>query len=191
MADLITSARAQLLAGLSAADATLLASLITAAGDMIEKECRRTFAATTYTKQKCDGNGLSYLYADNFPITALSAIYVLEDDDTETTMASTNFEYEANTGEIRFKRNSSAAYAVFPAGWQNIEVSYTAGFATVPALVQEACAQLTLCLYQAGQRNALVVSESLGAFSRSYADAGGRIPTIVAQCIMQYKRWSV
>jgi hypothetical protein len=60
---------------------------------------------------------------------------------------------DADTGEL---------YGVFPRGQQNIRIDYTAGYATVPQPVQEACVQLVQWLYQQGQTNSAVKSAKLG-----------------------------
>ena len=53
----------------------------------------------------------------------------------------------------------------FPRGQLNIRIDYTAGFATIPQAIQEACVQLVLDLYNGGLVNTTLKKATLGGGS--------------------------
>ncbi len=77
---------------------------------------------------------------------------------------------DAETGEI---------YGRFPRGAQTVRIDYTAGFATVPQPVQEACVQLAQWLYQQGQSNSAVKSAKLGNTSVENSQLRAMPPVVI------------
>jgi len=188
MADLITLARAQQLPALATVNAAYLANLITAASTAIERWCKRVFLSTAYTDEYYDGNGTDAMFLDNFPVTALVSIVVVESDGTDTTLLGAGFDIDANLGEIRFERDCSTDYCYFPEGFHNLKANYTAGFAAIPADLQEACAQYCVWLYAGGITLPTVKSESLGDYSASFgAMADMDIPMPIRRMLAQYR----
>jgi uncharacterized phiE125 gp8 family phage protein len=117
----------------SATDA-VLQSLVTNASALIESYCSRVFARATYTETR-NGNGGSRLFLANSPVSAVSAVAI----DGQTIPAAsgpltTGYAFDAGVIYLR-------GYC-FNRGVQNVTVSYTAGFATVPADVAQACIEL-------------------------------------------------
>ena len=88
-------AKAQLLAAPDCDDA-LLAALITAASNVIETDCSRSFSQATFD-ERMDGTGTPYLYVSNPPIQnvlsvrtgQLPAVYLLFTDATNTVQSAT------------------------------------------------------------------------------------------------------
>lgn len=77
-------------------------------------------------------------------------------------------------------------WGTFPRGRLNIQVDYTAGFATIPQQIQQACVALTQHLYELDSIDAGVISRSIGPYSQSFsADAGG-MPPMVKDLIAPY-----
>ena len=189
MADLITLARAQELPALAAVNAAYLAHLISAASNAIERWCKRVFGTTIYTNEYYDGNGTDAMFLNNFPITTLTSIVVVEPDGTDTTLLGSGFDVSSETGEIKFERDCSTDYCYFPLGFHNLKANYTAGFATVPEDVQEACAQYCVWLYAADKTLPNVKSESLGDYAMSFATGGTEndIPGSVKRLLTQYR----
>lgn len=62
----------------------------------------------------------------------------------------------------RLDDETGEVYGRFPRGQLNIRIDYTAGFATIPQAVQEACVQLVLDLYNAGLVNSTLKKATLG-----------------------------
>ena len=188
MADLIVLARAQQLPTLASVNAAYLANLISAASTAIERYCKRVFGSAAYVSEVYDGNGSTAMFLLNFPITALTSVVVLESDGTTTTLAGTGFDIDAGIGEIRFERDCSTDYCYFPSGFQNLQVNYTAGFATIPADLQEACAQYCAWLYAGSAVMAGVQSEKLGDYAASFGPAAANIiPLQVQKMINPYR----
>ncbi len=71
----------------------------------------------------------------------------------------------------RLDADTGILIGTFPQGQQNIRIDYTAGFATIPADVQEACVAYVQDLYQSELLNNNVKSESLGPYSYTLNDA--------------------
>lgn len=69
----------------------------------------------------------------------------------------------------RLDSGTGALYGVFPRGNQNIRIDYTAGFAEVPAAVQEATVSICQSLYRNAQANSALKSASLGDASITLA----------------------
>jgi hypothetical protein len=187
MADLITTARAQQAPGLASVDATYLATLIAVASTWIESDVNRTFAVTTYTDETYNGDGTSQIWLNQFPIVALTTMKVVESDGTIQTIAGTEFDFNAATGEVHFKRYANGYYVYFPLAFQNIKWTYQAGFATVPADVQDACARLVKWLYDRASKDGTVTSERLDEFGQSFDVKVEEMPTDVRRLIGHYR----
>jgi hypothetical protein len=78
------------------------------------------------------------------------------DCDYTTSSPTFGWRLDDETGEL---------HAHFPRGRLNIRIDYTAGFATIPQAVQEACVQLVLDLYNAGLVNNTLKKATLGTGS--------------------------
>jgi len=159
VADLITLARAQQNPQLHDVDAALLAALISAASVAVQQYCGRKFTSTLYT-DLYDGDGQDTLVLNEYPVAALAltSIKTIADDDTKTTIAVTDYRY-TTAGVVRLK------YTTFPVGFQNIEVIYTGGYATIPSDLQEAVVQVATKLYADGAHDPQVAIERLGDYS--------------------------
>lgn len=188
MSDLITTARAQEIPALAGVDAAYLASLISAASAALERYTKRTFALTSHPAEHHDGDGGTLIFLDNFPVTELVSVTVVEPGGTEVEMPGSDFDVEGGTGEIRFKSAASAAYRRFPKGFRNVKAAYTAGFATVPEPVQEACAQYAAWLYSSASRAGGVAAEKLGDYSSRF-ERGDRemLPRSVRELLGPYR----
>src|SRR5579884_529304 len=77
--------------------------------------------------------------------------------------------YQALTG-WRLDDETGEVYGRFPRGQLNVRIDYSAGFATIPQPVQEACVQLVQDLYNAGLVNNTLKKATLGAGSFELKD---------------------
>ena len=77
--------------------------------------------------------------------------------------------YQALTG-WRLDDETGELFARFPRGQLNVRIDYTAGFATIPQPVQEACVQLVQDLYNAGLVNNTLKKATLGTGSFELKD---------------------
>lgn len=154
----------------------VLQSLITGASAWIESFCSRVFAQATYTEIR-NGNGGNRLFLANAPVSAVSSVTVDGQAIPAASDAqSTGYVYDGGTVYLR-------GY-VFCRGVQNVTASYTAGFATVPADVAQACVELVAAKYAKRDRIDKQ-SETLGTqqtISYSMAD----MPAQVKAALLPY-----
>ena len=175
MASLVTEARARRNPQLANAEANLLAALLTAASDSVERYCGRAFLSAERT-ETYSGSGGYVLFLRCYPVTSIATIKWLDEDAVATEITSGN-RVNLRTGELRL------TYECFPYGFENITVKYTAGFTTIPEAVQEAVVQIVAQLYADGLQDATLASEKLGDYSyqRQVWDSyGGSIRNLLA-----------
>ena len=177
MADLITTARAQQTKELSSVDETLLGNLISAASTTIQRYCNRNFPSASYDEDY-DGEGGIELFLNAMPILTLTSVTIKEQGSTTSLDVNGILQY-VNEGRLVIDPLTTEAmsYCHFPVGRQNINVVYTAGYATVPEDVQEACVEMCTVLYGATSTdgNIGLDSESLGSYSYSRSSKNDRL----------------
>jgi len=171
MADLITVARAKQTNELNQVDTLLLQQLIPAASNAIIKYCHREFVEEVLVDEKYDGLGTPELFMKKFPVTTLTEVKIRELGGTEQDIPTSEILIYEDEGKLMFDplANTTTIYCHFPRGLQNILVSYTAGYATVPEDIQEACVQVITNMYSytSSTKNPALKSESLGMYSYS------------------------
>lgn len=99
----------------------------------------------------------------------------------------TDFDFDENTGMIRLPIG-------FSEGKRNIVVSYTAGYSTIPADLEQICIDLVTVYYKGRTADPTLRAESLGDHSIAYADGGGGtrdIPGHIVKRLAPYKRFGV
>lgn len=108
----------------------------------IENYCGRRFALTTYTDEVYNASGTDQLVLKQRPITALTAYgsrdTPLNDEDWDEIDTDLYF-YDSGAGLVNGLFNSGH-------GWSRYRVTYSAGYATIPEDLAEACATLA-CFY--------------------------------------------
>jgi hypothetical protein len=84
---------------------------------------------------------------------------------------------------------------IWPVGVNNFRIQYTAGHATIPESVQEACAEWVAILYYNTQRDPSLASQSIaGSVSQSWGSiqGGGMTPPAgIAKLLAPYRRFAV
>lgn len=150
-------------------DDELLKRLINSATQTIERYLGgRRLASTAYTNERYDGTGTDKLKLRNWPVTAITDVQYMTGDYGTPKWESFDSDFYIvdtadgqNAGVIRYSAGS------FNAGVENIQVSYTAGYTTIPFDIEEACIQIVSTMYK--QRKARgIKSESLGDRSVTY-----------------------
>lgn len=136
------------------ADDTLLARLITAASQFIQKRIGRMIASQDYAEVR-DGHGGNRLMFANYPVTAVAAVKV---DGVAIPVA---------TGALGAGYRFTATFLTltgytFSRGLGNVELAYTAGYAATPPDLEQACLELCALRYKDRERIGQV-SKSLGA----------------------------
>lgn len=171
---------------------TFLRHLITRASRFIKTYTGREYASTTYTEEVHSGNGYQKLYLDHYPI--ISVTEVKEDD-----VALDSDEYEILSEEGAIFREAgwtggSLAMAdtlsTEPdpyAETRNLKVTYTAGWASIPDDIVQACLQL-VALWYTGANSAGIERETTpGGYSVTYGKAVG-VPDDIKLILDQYKK---
>ena len=168
----------------------VLNALVANASAMVEQFCNRVFAQASYT-DVLNGTGKSVISLRNSPITAIASVTV----DTVAQLPAPNaispgFVFDTQTVYLRGGGYPSGSFGFsgsFSKGVQNVVVTYTAGFATIPLDVAQACIELVAMKY--AKRNRIdKQSETLGTqqtISYTMAD----VPASVKTALQPYVRW--
>lgn len=185
------------LATLRALDASYLTGLLNAASTRCERYCRRSFASVE-AAEVYNGDGTNSLMLRRIPVTAVKELVISLPASETVTYTGTQLLIDSRTGEIRVKAEQvqTSQYYCFPRAFQNISVTYTAGFATIPSDLQEACRHMVQWLHTELTRNPAIKQERLGDYTVTYADprmarstdnAGAQdLPAVVKQLLSSY-----
>ncbi|MDE1149714.1 MAG: phage head-tail connector protein [Azospirillaceae bacterium] len=178
MADFTTLAAARLWANIKGtADDALLSSLITSCSDAMLAYCNRDFFLSQDKTEIRDGTGSPQLTVRNYPLTAVSEVTVNGRPIPAGSVTTPGF-YFADT---RIVLNGYA----FLRGVANVTVAYTAGWATLPPALVQACNELVAFAYK--NRDHIGVSSQAGVNqTTSYITAA--MPQGVAAILQQYRR---
>jgi hypothetical protein len=159
--------------GLTASgDDALLTRLITAVSAYIQSWINRTLASATYTETR-NGTGTKRLVLTNYPVTAVASVTV-----GGVTVPAYNYVFDQYGIEL--------ACGTFSRGAGNVVVQYTAGYATTPADVEQACIELVQLRYKR-RLNPDVTSKTQGGEAIAVA-APQEMPANVAGILKQYRR---
>lgn len=127
----------------------ILEGLINAVSNLIENFCKRSFIENTYTDEEYDGTGTSNLMLNTFPVSSVTSIKI-----DDVVVDSTEYKVRKDSG-IVVRLNST-----WPKDVLNIKVSYTAGYAIIPADVELAAKHLVMFFYKTDIEN----------FSKTFGD---------------------
>jgi hypothetical protein len=158
-------------------DDALLSRLITAASAFIQSWLNRTIASASYSETR-NGTGGTRLFLRNRPVTAVAVLSV----DGVAIAPSV----PAPTGD-GYLFDDSSLYLIghcFARGAQNVSVQYTAGFASTPPEIEQACIALVVLRYKERDRIGQG-SKSVGGESVSYQPKD--MPADVATILDQYR----
>lgn len=131
--------------GIPSSDTTydnLITRKINQATRAIESYCGRRFASTAYTNEVYTGTSIDELILRQRPVISLTSLDIRDSGlnyDNWETIDSQLYFTDANAGLL--KLNFSAR-----GKWDRYRVTYTAGYATIPEDLAEACASLA-CYY--------------------------------------------
>lgn len=156
----------------------LLQRMIDAASATIEKYCGRTFLQANYTESK-DGSGQRRMTVRNIPVTAVASVTV-NDKPIPARQSATGQGFTFDEYGVKLTGYD------FADGYDNVVISYTAGFAEVPADVDMACCELVSLRYKTLDRLG-VSSKSLAGESISFNMGDFSDP--VRRALDQYRVW--
>jgi len=193
---LTTAVRAKRYNTLAGVNATLLNELLEAASDLAENFCSRAFASAVYAPETYDGLGDAILFLRNMPITDVASVLIRDPDGSEEDIdnaADDQFVYDPDAGILRFDPNCTSDHTAFTLGFQNVDVTYTGGYAAVPDAVQQAVIIIAIGLYSEGSFSGDpgLESEKLGEYqwkrqSKSTTDNQGYLPNGARQLLTPY-----
>ena len=165
--------------------AAVIEQLIENASAFIERYCNRTFAVTSYTETR-NGNNRARMMLNNAPIVAVSSVSIEGVVIPQSTGAQVAG-WVADTHTLYLRAGSG--FSIFPEGVQNVAVSYTAGFNTVPADVAQAC--IELIAFKLAKRNRIdKKNETLGQQQTIGFDISD-MPKSVVTALASYQRFTV
>lgn len=164
---------------------TVLTALISSVSAAIETYCNRTFAQTTYTETRNGGCGQK-LYLANGPVVSVSSVSVNgQAVPAAPDAVSYGFVWDATTVYIR---PGGGGPQEFTKGFQNVTVTYSAGYATTPADVNQACVLWVASLFAKRQRIDKR-NETLGQQQTIGYDMSA-MPAQVKAMLQSYVRWN-
>lgn len=149
----------------------LIIRKINQATDMIEAYCGKNngqhFASTTYTNEEYDGTGTNQLILKNRPIITLTSF-----QQRSTTENISNWD-DVDSSDYFTDTTAGVIDCVFhlSANWNLYRVTYTAGFATIPSDLAEACVMLACALVESASTGASVKRKTQGPKSIEYYDS--------------------
>lgn len=154
---------------------------INAASQKIETWCNRILISQSYTELK-SGRRQNYLLPDQYPVTAISEIRL--DNNRQWTLPQSLL--DPTTYTLSDFGQTIQWDGIFPGGYNNIRIIYTAGYVTIPADLELGCIWLAEWYYRNQQRADMGKTtmskgdESIGILSKT--------PDMILETLVQYKR---
>lgn len=189
MASLISIAEYKVWAGISGtAQDALLTVLVDAVSMEVRRWCDRDLTTgfeSAARTEYYDGTGEETIQLVEWPVTSVASVVIRYAGGTTETVDANTYRVDGGSGVLSRIDAVRTRYPVttfgnvdtifgaepmFPSGFRNIGVTYTGGYATIPADLKMACYRLTDLAYSARGRNFALASESLGQYSYSNAD---------------------
>ena len=156
-------------------DDALLARLISAASGFIRIWCNRDFVRQPYVETRSGNGGRSIVLAQ-WPIVSVESLVI---DGQPVPPAPAN-----GAGYLISRSMVMLVGYFFARGAANIQISYTAGYATIPPEIEDACIQLVGFRYRERSRIGKS-SESMGGETTAYQVRD--VPAGVRTILDQYK----
>lgn len=178
MADLTTLTNLKTWLNLSATgDDVLLARLVTAASAFVENWLGRTVGLTAYVEAR-DGTGGSTLGFTVTPVVTMTSLAI----DGNPVLPSPD---SIAPGYVFSPSRLALIGGCFRRGFGNVLVGYQAGYADVPAEVEQAVIELAALRYRERERIGLV-SKGLAGETTSFAQKD--MPADVATALQRYRK---
>lgn len=125
------------------ADEELVENLIDRVSYIFEIQCDRVFDSTEHTEY-LDGEGREWIRPKHYPITAVTGLWdsTTWDWDDDTLISSDDYKVSNSGRFIKLKAR------VFYDGSENVKITYTAGYSTIPLDLKMACIDEVARLYR-------------------------------------------
>jgi hypothetical protein len=177
--DLTTVAAVQaFLTDLPTSDANLIQSLVSNASAFIQTYTSRSFISGTYTEVR-DGNGRDSIALFNGPVSSVTSVTV----DNQTIPASPGWPQPGYSVDETcvWLRNYC-----FRRGRGNVTIVYTAGYASIPGDLAQACIELVVFKYKLRDKTG-TVTEGMAQQTTSYSQKD--MPASVKTVLDSYRRY--
>lgn len=166
-------------------------SIIDRQTDYITNRVGVSLSGVTQYTEWHDGSGNSELMLDRKNIVALVSIYVITQPNWQFAISSSGIDIISSQGLLRAKAATDMEFQarppLFPKGENNIKVTYTAGYATMPADLLRALLLLTQAdaLGDTAAQAGDPASINVVAWSRSWSNPRGQYGNIRNQMYAQ------
>ncbi len=170
--------------------------VIQSATQAIQSFCNRVFSSQTYSEYY-DGPGDRSLLLRQRPIITLTSVTILPYGDSPQVVDGSEFIVGVNTGIISFMPSSQYGCYFFYGheGESKYLINYTAGFLSIPADIQQACALICQNLINWSGIDVTLKVERLGGTSGYQwgggVDTGKMIPSTIKPILEKYKSYIV
>ena len=166
---------------------------VDSANEFVPRYCRRVFDSTAYVKELYDGPGTNKLILNQYPIISIEGIWEYGDPVSERGVYTSILDIDGYY--IKDPRSGIIYHGLcWQLGRGSIEVSYTAGYATIPADLKHATLLVAAYFDNTAAKQG-IRSESLGSYGYSLAgDIGSDlvIPDATVRNVLErYKRKTV
>ncbi|PYY05872.1 MAG: hypothetical protein DMG64_02360 [Acidobacteria bacterium] len=179
----------------SSAEDTLLQNLITRGSLQMLRWMNRDHIITTPYTENRDGNDAVFILPRNFPLVSVSNVMVDNISiPAATSQVSSGFVFDAR--RIMLRGGSSAFYSLgpysgtyqyrFTRGFQNVQFVYQAGYASVPADLQQAAIEGFAYVYRRRTHIGEDASSASGQVTISFSKE--MLPASVLMTLEQYTR---
>jgi hypothetical protein len=159
-------------------DDALLSRLLDVSAELIERSCNRVFGATIYSETR-DGNGLGFMVFSNRPVVSVGSLTINGQSIPQSMNHASGGWVLASSWKIALR----GAYR-FHEGVQNVSITYTAGYATIPPDLTQACCLLASLAYKERDRMG-IDSKTVGGETISFTKDD--LPPSVMQTINNYR----
>lgn len=168
-------------AGTSNSDA-VLARLVTAVSSFIVEDTDRSFGAVLTVNEIRNGNGQSELFLAEAPIVSITSL----------TVNTTPIAAQAADGKPGYFIVTPSVLALygytFSRGKRNVRITYTAGYAAVPAEVAQACIEIVIAAYRRCTRGPEITSENVPASGANFSFSQKDVSPWAATVLDKYRK---
>lgn len=204
MASLVSIAEYKVWSGITGtAQDALLTVLVDAVSMEVRRWCDRDLTNGFESASRTEyysGTGEETIQLLEWPVASVASVTIRYAGGTTETVDADTYRVDGTSGVLSRIDAVRTRYPVtsfgtidnmfgaeprFPHGFNNIGVTYTGGYATIPSDLKMACFRMVDLAYSARGRNFALASESLGQYSYSNADPA-TTNTIKADLVRAY-----
>ena len=180
---LVTVAVAQTYGSLGSLNPTVLATLLEAASTFVEEYCQRKFESDTFTETYDGIEVTDSLFLNNYPIDSITSMDFIDVNGDSEAQDVADLEYDSENGEVQFR-----PFECWPSNWRSIQVVYTAGYATIPTMLQRGVCAVAAWMSANETLNPEMKSERIGDYNYTKADIM-EIPAYIKSLLAPYVNW--